>query len=96
MRIVVNQPIAITHSFHFPNCEKQLIKKVRVIEGRPEEPLAHINELRITREYSSSNYTNDLSKFLRNKAVLEEGYWVLYRNGRRIGLVEKETPKELT
>jgi predicted RNA-binding Zn-ribbon protein involved in translation (DUF1610 family) len=84
------------HSFHFPNCEKQLIKKVRVIKRRPEEPLAHINELRITGEYSSSNYTNDLSKFLRNKAVLEKGYWVLYRNNRRIGPVEKATKEVLT
>ena len=33
---------------------------------------------------------------LRNKAVLENGWWVLYRDGIRFGLIEKATPEELT
>ena len=82
-------------SFHYPRCAKQLIKKVKVLKQAVEQPVRHINELRIIKE-NGVNYTRELSDYLRNKAVLEGEYWVLYRNGKRIGIVEKATKEELT
>jgi hypothetical protein len=82
-------------NFHYPHCEKQLIKKVKVTKRTPEETLGHTNELRITHEYHTK-YSKNLSEFMNNKAVLENGYWILYRNNRRIRIVEKATREALT
>ena len=80
--------------FHYPSCEKQFIKKVKVLKRATEKPLGCINELRIIKE-NVVNYARELSDYLRNKAVLEEEYCVLYRNGKRIGIVGKATPEEM-
>ena len=89
-------------NFHYPYCSGQIAPKEKIIKRATEERSSPRYKRRITRK-GEINYNEELSDFLRHKAVLEkledgQYYWVLYdtRTGKRIRRVEKATKEELS
>ena len=76
-------------NFHYCQAMSEQQKVVSIQQKIP-------NRRKVRKRLDNSSYAHDLSEYLKHKAVLEEEYWILYIDDKRIGPVEKATPEELT